>query len=280
MDQNLSHLQETLGFFFYTMFGPTMAFLFTSPLVNPVIIPLLFTLLGPPVTLVYASVAIGMTILISFLLDKAGFSRYIIGEVLNGGSGQNSAAEGAALPIAGACCDAAPPRPGLVMIQSAEPCCGPGAPQQDARPAFSIPVYREPPNRWRRILNAALNQFKTLLPYVIAGVAIGSLIHGFLPGELVVRLAGADNPLAVPASAAIGVPLYLRVSTMVPIASSLVAKGMSLGAVTALIIGGAGASLPEVAMLKGMFRLPLLVGFIASVMVMAVSAGYLVNMIL
>ena len=75
------------------------------------------------------------------------------------------------------------------------------------------------------------------------------------------------------------IAIYLRVSTMVPIAASLVAKGMSLGAVIALIIGGAGASLPELAMLKGMFRLPLLIGFIASVMVMAVSAGFLVNLI-
>jgi uncharacterized membrane protein YraQ (UPF0718 family) len=257
-----------------------MAFLFTSPLVNPVIIPLLITLLGLEVTLVYASVAIGMTILISFLLDTAGFSRYIIGDVLNVTNGQKSPAAGAVLPSAGACCDATAPQPGLTMVQPVGPCCSSGVPEQNPGPAFSIPVYQEPPNRWRRILGGAVNQFKTLLPYVIAGVAIGSVIHGFLPGELVVRLAGADNPLAVPASAVIGIPLYLRVSTMVPIASSLVAKGMSLGAVTALIIGGAGASLPEVAMLKGMFRLPLLVGFIASVMVMAVSAGYLVNMIL
>lgn len=105
------------------------------------------------------------------------------------------------------------------------------------------------------------------------------MIHGFLPADLVVRLAGADNPLAVPVSALVGIPLYLRVSTMVPIAASLIAKGMSVGAVVALIIGGAGASLPEVAMLKGMFRWPLLAAFIASVMVMAVSAGFLVNII-
>lgn len=348
MEQNLPHIQETIGFFLYTMieltilfvgisflvgvineflpqdkvkhwlsgrrgsgyligsllggltpfcscstipvtlgllragagFGPTMAFLFTSPLVNPVIIPLLITLLGLDVTLVYASVAIGMTILISFLLDKAGFSRYVISEVLNGGSGQKNMSGSVVLPTAGACCDAPSPQPGLTMVRLDEQCCGSSAPEQVPGPAFSIPVYREPPSRWRRIFNEALHQFKTLLPYVIAGVAIGSVIHGFLPGELVVRLAGADNPLAVPASAVIGVPLYLRVSTMVPIASSLVAKGMSLGAVTALIIGGAGASLPEVAMLKGMFRPPLLIGFIASVMVMAVSAGFLVNVIL
>ena len=146
-------------------------------------------------------------------------------------------------------------------------------------PAFAIPVYQEQPGRWRRIFNEAVRQFRTLLPFVVLGVAIGSVIHGFLPAELVVRMAGADNPLAVPVSAVVGIPLYLRVSTMVPIAASLVAKGMSLGAVVALIIGGAGASLPELAMLKGMFRMPLLIAFIASVMVMAVTAGFLVNLV-
>ncbi len=256
-------------------FGPTMAFLFTSPLVNPVIIPLFITLLGLEVTIVYASVAIGMTIIISFILEKAGFSRYLIAEVLN----LNGAPAAAGTPLT-------QPLPGasgtqfMVQLQPAAAGSGPGAAGAEQTPAFTIPLYQqERPGRWRRIFNEAVRQFKSLLPFVVLGVAIGSVIHGFLPADLVVRLAGADNPLAVPVSAVVGIPLYLRVSTMVPIAASLVAKGMSLGAVIALIIGGAGASLPELAMLKGMFRLPLLIGFIGSVMIMAVSAGFLVNFI-
>ncbi len=67
---------------------------------------------------------------------------------------------------------------------------------------------------------------------------------------------------------------------MVPIAASLIAKGMSIGAVVALIIGGAGASLPEMAMLKGIFKYPLLIAFITSVMVMAISAGFMINFVL
>jgi hypothetical protein len=108
-------------------------------------------------------------------------------------------------------------------------------------------------------------------------VAIGAVLHGFLPTELVTRLAGAENPLAVPIAAVAGIPLYLRVSTMVPIAVSLIGKGMSVGAVIALIIGGAGASLPEVAMLKGIFRLPLLLAFLGSVLATAIAAGLLVQ---
>ncbi|NNK57925.1 MAG: permease [Desulfofustis sp.] len=260
-------------------FGPTMAFLFTSPLVNPVIIPLFVTLLGLEITLVYATVAIGMTIVISFLLEKAGFSRFLIEDALQLGIAPAATGTPLSRPVSrSASGDSATQF--MVQLQPAATGKGTAGSGPEQQSAFTIPVYQqEQPGTWRRIFNEAVRQFRSLLPYVILGVAIGSVIHGFLPADLVVRLAGADNPLAVPVSAVVGIPLYLRVSTMVPIAASLVAKGMSLGAVIALIIGGAGASLPELAMLKGMFRLPLLIGFIGSVMVMAISAGFLVNFI-
>lgn len=260
-------------------FGPTMAFLFTSPLVNPVIIPLFVTLLGLEVTMVYGVIAIGMAILISFLLEKAGFSRFVIQEMLVNGQTPVQAQEPAGEPATEACGETAGPQ-FIMPLQPASQCCEASAAGAETTPSFTIPVYQEQPGRWRRIFNEAVKQFKSLLPFVVLGVAIGSVIHGFLPADWVVRVAGAENPLAVPVSALVGIPLYLRVSTMVPIAASLVAKGMSLGAVIALIIGGAGASLPEVAMLKGIFRLPLLIGFLGSVMFMAVSAGFLVNLIL
>jgi hypothetical protein len=260
-------------------FGPTMAFLFTSPLVNPVIIPLFITLLGLEVTLVYATVAIGMTIIISFLLEKAGFSRFLIDDLLHPGAMPAATGTPLTQPVSGHASGGSATQ-FMVQLQPAAPGSGAAGAGREQQTAFTLPVYQqEQPGTWRRIFNEAVRQFRSLLPFVVLGVAIGSVIHGFLPADLVVRLAGADNPLAVPVSAVVGIPLYLRVSTMVPIAASLVAKGMSLGAVIALIIGGAGASLPELAMLKGMFRLPLLIGFIASVMVMAVSAGFLVNFI-
>jgi uncharacterized membrane protein YraQ (UPF0718 family) len=263
-------------------FGPTMAFLFTSPLVNPIIIPLFLTLLGPRVTVVYALVAIGMTIAISFLLEQAGFLRFVMLDVINGNQAATATIEADAAQLSTPCCAGQPGVLPMAQVKQATGCCDSSsaiAAEPSGKLGFSIPIYTEQPSRIRRIFNEAVRQFRSLLPFVILGVAIGSVIHGFLPAELVVRLAGADNPLAVPVSALVGIPLYLRVSTMVPIAASLIAKGMSVGAVVALIIGGAGASLPEMAMLKGMFRWPLLAAFIASVMAMAVSAGFLVNIV-
>lgn len=265
-------------------FGPTMAFLFTSPLVNPIIIPLFFTLLGPKITLVYALVAIVMTIAISYLLQQLGFSRYLKKEVLGSALilGEKSQSFPVAADLQPACCGIS--ASGLNPLSVTPGLAGgeAGAASQSPGPrVLPFTIHQGPvKSRWRRIFDDAVEQFRKLLPFVILGVAIGSIIHGFLPAEFVAAVAGTDNPLAVPASALLGIPLYLRATTMVPIAASLIAKGMSVGAVIALIIGGAGASLPEVAMLKGLFKIPLLLAFLASVMLMAVSAGFLTNWLL
>jgi len=261
-------------------FGPTMAFLFTSPLVNPIIIPLFFTLLGFEVTMVYAAVAMGMTIVISFLLDKAGFARFVKHDVVFENLDKDDSSVSKPSQETSSCCTKDQVHVEVTQLNPVMQCCTSSGPSPIINTACALPIYATQSGRWKKIFNEALLQFRKLLPFVVIGVAIGSVIHGFLPADLVAQLAGADNPFAVPVSAIVGIPLYLRAVTMVPIAASLIAKGMSMGAVIALIIGGAGASLPEVAMLKGIFRLPLLAAFLASVMFMAVSAGLLVNLII
>lgn len=136
----------------------------------------------------------------------------------------------------------------------------------------------------RHKLGSALTQatglFRQVLPYLILGAAIGSFIYGWVPRELVVRLAGGKNPLAVPAAAAIGVPMYIRAETIIPISSVLIDKGMSLGTVIALVLGGAGASIPEVLLLNAIFRKRLVTAFMITIFLAATMAGYLFNLLL
>lgn len=252
-------------------FGPTMSFLFASPLVNPILIGLFLTLLGTKITVVYSVMALCLAIFSGYVLQKSGFSRFIKEEALAGaqkGCGCETTEKPEVSfqsPGAIARFSSMAPQPDGAVVS----CC--------ATPVKEGSVVE---NRWKKIFNEAVKQFRTFLPYIIVGVAIGSLVHGFMPADLVAQLAGKDNPLAVPAAAVIGIPLYIRASTMLPIAASLVAKGMSFGAVIALIVGGAGASLPEMAMLKGLFRVPLLAAFLAAVFFMAISAGFVMNMVM
>ncbi|WP_295647033.1 permease [uncultured Corynebacterium sp.] len=77
----------------------------------------------------------------------------------------------------------------------------------------------------------------------------------------------------------LGVPLYVRGETMLPIGLALSSAGIGLGAVFALMIGGAGASIPEVSMLTAMFKPRLAVTFVVTIIVTAIAAGYLIPLI-
>ena len=127
--------------------------------------------------------------------------------------------------------------------------------------------------RIRRAFSFAVSLFRQVLPYLLLGAGIGAFIYGFVPGDLIVSLAGPNNPLAIPVAAVIGVPMYIRAETIIPISAVLLEKGMGIGAVMALIIGGAGASIPEVTLLAAIFERRLVAAFVATILTVAVLAG-------
>lgn len=132
-----------------------------------------------------------------------------------------------------------------------------------------------PVNKWKVIWQVTWVDFKKILPYLMGGIALGSIIYGFMPTEFISAMASEDNPLAVPVAAIIGIPLYVRAEAVIPLSAALAAKGMGLGAVMALIIGSAGASLTEVILLKSIFKNQMIVAFLAVIIGMAIGAGYL-----
>lgn len=125
----------------------------------------------------------------------------------------------------------------------------------------------------------AWGDFYGILGYLLVGVGIGAIIYGYLPENLVLKYAGPDNPFAIPIAALIGVPLYIRAETAIPIGLSLLQKGMSVGAVIALIIGGAGMAIPEMSMLAGIFRKNLVASIVVVIFLTAIICGYVFNMI-
>ena len=132
-----------------------------------------------------------------------------------------------------------------------------------------------PASKWHRIWDTSWEDFKKVLPYLLGGVALGSMIYGFMPTEFVAQIANEDNFFAIPVAAVIGIPLYIRAEAVIPLSAALAAKGMGLGAVMALIIGSAGASLTEVILLKSIFTNKMILAFLTVILSMAVSAGYL-----
>jgi uncharacterized protein len=270
-------------------FGPTLAFLFTSPLLNPIIIGLFLATFGIRVTVVYTSVALAVSIIAGLVLQNIGFERYVIPEVEGPVAScctPNQPTSSPAAPSMASCCTSSPTSsissfPSPITLSTA--CCAstPGpiqassccaSPAQTAAPTFTLKIQRAFQNAWL--------QFKAILPYLLLGIALGSVVYGFVPTEFIAKYASGDSLLAVPIAAVIGIPLYVRAEALIPLSAVLAAKGMGLGAIMALIIGGAGASLTEVILLKSMFHTPMIAAFLTVILGMAVSAGYLFQYVL
>lgn len=129
-------------------------------------------------------------------------------------------------------------------------------------------------------LRAGWDTLRPIIWYLLIGVAFGAVIYGYMPSDWVLKIAGPDNPFAVPVAAIIGVPLYIRAETAIPIGVALMAKGMSIGAVIALVIGGAGMAVPEVSMLASIFKKKLVAMIVTVIFLTAVISGYLFNWLL
>lgn len=129
-------------------------------------------------------------------------------------------------------------------------------------------------------LKAGWDSLMPIFPYLLIGVGIGAAIYGYLPdGDFISQYAGEKNFLAVPIASIIGIPLYIRAETAIPIAMSLISKGVGMGTAISLIIGGAGMAIPEMTMLAKIFKRPLLVSFITVIFLVAVISGYTFNII-
>lgn len=270
-------------------FGPTITFLFISPLLNPIIIGLMWATFGWKVTLLYAVIAASVSMLASLLLDKMGFERHVIDakEAISGSctTGCKPSTKRSS-PAQTACCttNASPIKAMRPMASPA--CCSAPALTAEASTlsccpdAATILVATETlPAQLRKAGADAWQQFRDVLPFLLLGVLIGSFIYGFIPAEWIAAHAGADNPLAIPFSAIVGIPLYIRAEAVIPLASVLLGKGMGMGAVMALIIGSAGASLTEVILLRSMFKAPMIVAFLTMILGMAVLMGYLTQLL-
>jgi uncharacterized membrane protein YraQ (UPF0718 family) len=142
----------------------------------------------------------------------------------------------------------------------------------------------EKPMTWRERVDFGIRESKSItlkvLPYILIGIAIGAVIHGYAPADFLVNIAGPDNPLAVPIAVLIGIPLYSNAAGMIPIMEVLTAKGMAMGTALAFMMAVIGLSLPEMIILRKVIRIKLLLVFAGILFVSFTLTGYLFNAIL
>ncbi len=115
-------------------------------------------------------------------------------------------------------------------------------------------------------------------PYVVVGVGVGAVIHGWVPADFFARYAGPDNPLAVPLATVAGIPLYANAAGVIPLAEALWAKGVALGTVMSFMMSVVALSIPSLVMLRRVLRMPLLALFTTLIAIGIIAIGLLLNL--
>lgn len=124
------------------------------------------------------------------------------------------------------------------------------------------------------------NILKGVVPYVLIGIAIGGLMHGYIPEGFFERYMSKENWLAVPAATLLAVPMYSNAAGILPVVNVLVSKGIPLGTAIAFMMGVVGLSLPEAMLLKKVMTFKLIATFFGVVTLCIIISGYFFNMIL
>ena len=234
------------------------AFIFAAPVVDPVMIGVLAIIIGPTGAAVYVTTAFAAAFLLALIVDTVDIARHLKPIPALVGS----------------------PAPASTPI----PAASPATPGTAAPPVSCSSPEQAPWSGWREESRAAWGRAVALLRsmawLIAAGVGVGLAIGLLVPTDALAGVAGADNPLAVPAAAAAGIPLYFGTELFIPIGDALHAKGAGTGAIVALVIAGAGANIPEFALLTKIARGRVVAAFFAYVFAVAVVAGLLTDLIL
>lgn len=130
------------------------------------------------------------------------------------------------------------------------------------------------------IWSEVLTILKGIIPYVLVGIAVGGLMHGYIPEGFFEQYMAKDNLFAVPIVTILAVPMYSNAAGILPVVQVLVSKGIPLGTAIAFMMGVVGLSLPEAMLLKKVMTMKMIGIFFGVVTLSIIISGYLFNMIL
>lgn len=141
-----------------------------------------------------------------------------------------------------------------------------------------------PERTFKDRIDFSVNEVKDIVgrvwKFVIVGISIGAVIHGFVPDNFLINYAGPDNPFAVFVSVAAGIPMYSNAVGTIPIIEALIDKGVGVGTGLAFMMSVVALSLPEMILLKQVIKPKLIAIFVGITGTAILMVGYLFNYIL
>ncbi|EMZ2680763.1 organoarsenical efflux permease ArsP [Campylobacter jejuni] len=229
-----------------------LAYLFTSPLINPIIFSMLFITFGLKLSLTYVVFLVFLIFIVSFVFSK--FKEESFLKHIPKNTKSNIFTQTTHNPSN--------------FIFKQKSCC---ANTQDKPKNITI--------NYKELFKESLKNYKKLLPYIVVAVFIGAFIHGFIPQEILQKYLNGNEILSIVLAAFLGIFLYLRVETIIPIGLALLQMGISQGVIMSFLIAGTGCSLPELILLKQMFKIKFLFLFVMIILGVAISFGIFINLI-
>ena len=222
--------------------GITMAFLITSPLINEVAIILLGSMLGIRFMIIYVVIGIGSGIIGGIIIDLIKADRYLTD------IGQKA------------------------KIKSTS--------ASDKSVQTDL-VEKTDGFKFRH--NFALNEVKIIFSrvwiWVLVGVGLGAVMHGFIPDNWILDHLGKGQWWSVPGAVLLGIPLYANASGVIPVVETLITKGLPVGTAMAFMMSVVGASFPEFMMLKQVMKPRLLLIFFVLLLIFFTMAGWILNIV-
>ncbi|MBL7004116.1 MAG: permease [Gammaproteobacteria bacterium] len=137
---------------------------------------------------------------------------------------------------------------------------------------------------WEARFNAGWNHVKEIVYkiwiYVVIGISVGAIIHGFVPEDFMTSVMGKDAWWSVPAAVALGVPMYTNAAGVIPIVEVLIGKGAALGTTLAFMMSVIALSLPEILILRKVLKTKLIATFVGIVASGILLVGFIFNNVL
>ncbi|MBX2682388.1 permease [Campylobacter lari] len=237
--------------------GVCIAYLITSPLINPIIVVMFMVSFGLKISLFYVGFLFCVILFLAFCVSKINTQRFFNEDFLKNDLEQKSCCSNNIFQSS--CCQ----KPSLVFAKNSK---------TSKKLNFKNKAKE---SKIKILFSQSFKEYKKILPYIVIGMAIGAIIHGAFPQDFFQNYMKDYGVLGVFIAAFIGVLLYMNCTAMVPVALALTTSGIPLGIMMSFLIAGAGCSLPELILLKRIFKTSFLILFAGMIVVIAISFGLL-----
>lgn len=245
--------------------GISFAYLLTSPLINPMIFTMLLAAFGLKIAIFYTSFIVVFVLIISLILGQINPKLLLKDEFIKPKNifSTKNFNQKTNIFKATSCCDTKQEKNDLNTQSSC--CANTKTSCCDTKQKLTL----------KDSFQKAIREYIKIFKYIFLGMLVGAFFHNFIPQDLLSNYLANFGIFGIFLASLLGILLYVRTDLIIPLGVSLMNAGFPLGVLFSFLIAGGGCSLPELILLKSMFKTRMMIIFILSILAMANVFGVL-----